>query len=232
MEKEAKEDVEEDRYWDQLDYMSLDDLIKKPNQRRDAIRMKFLLEIPFEPSDYFPDPPDKKYFWDLIMFRPCEEKHLPGIMALDRENFSDPWSMESWQHELKMENPRAIWYVAEAEGHIAGYAGIWIAADEVQLMRIAVRKRLRNMGIAGHLLDMLVGEAELENAVGMTLEVRESNDTARKFYEHYGFVSRGIRPNYYSNPREGAVIMWLDFPAEDLAERMKLKGSNKEIPVT
>lgn len=228
--KETENDSKQDSFWKQLNYMPREEYFKKPKNNSALIKAKFLLGIPLEGADFYPD--DTKYFWGLICCSYCEEEHLPGVMELDREAFSDPWSLETWQRELKMRNPVSIWVVAEVEGHIAGYAGIWVAAGEAQLMRIAVRKELRNMGVGRLLLDRLVGEAEMENATAMTLEVRESNVAARKFYEHYGFVSSGIRPGYYSNPSEGAVIMWMNFPAEDLAELMKYKGCNKDIPVT
>lgn len=153
-------------------------------------------------------------FLDKVRFRPCEETDLPGVMELDREAFPDPWSPESWQRELQLKTPLAIWYVAEAGGRVAGFAGVWVAAGEAQLMKIAVNKKLRSQGVGAHLLHRLVNSSAAENAETMTLEVRESNVTAQKFYSHCGFVSLGIRPGYYTDTHEGALIMKLDYPAE------------------
>ena len=141
------------------------------------------------------------------VFRICEEKDLPAVMKLDREAFFDPWSLETWQRELQ--NPIAVWIVEEVERDIVGYAGIWNVAGEAQVMRVAVRKALRNRGLGLMLMQELVRESLESGAEAVTLEVRESNIAAQKVYERCGFVSQGIRPGYYSDTGEGAVIMWL-----------------------
>ena len=99
-------------------------------------------------------------------------------------------------------------------------------------MKIAVKKEVRKQGVGDTLLDFVIGESQGEDAVAITLEVRESNVAAQKFYEHCGFVSQGIRPGYYSDTHEGAVIMKRDYPLEELAELMRYKGCNDVIPVT
>ena len=140
-----------------------------------------------------------------------------------------------------MKTPPSIWYVADVGGRIAGFAGIWVVAGEAQLMKIAVKKEVRKQGVGDTLLDFVIGESQGEDAVAITmqgvctvcyLEVRESNIVAQKFYEHCEFVSLGIRPGYYSDTHEGAVIMRRDYPVEELAELMRDKGCNYVIPVT
>ena len=146
------------------------------------------------------------------VFRICEEKDLPAVMELDREAFFDPWSLETWQRELK--NLIAVWIVEETEGRVIGYAGIWNVAGEAQVMRVAVRKALRNRGFGLMLMQELIRKARESGAEAMTLEVREHNVAAQKLYERCGFVPSGVRPNYYEDTREGAVIMWL-YPAKE-----------------
>jgi ribosomal-protein-alanine N-acetyltransferase len=141
------------------------------------------------------------------VFRSCGEKDLPFVMELDREAFFDPWSRETWQGELQ--NKIAVWIVEELKEQIAGYAGIWVVAGEAQVMRVAVRKELRNRGLGLALTQALIQKAWDAGAEAVTLEVRESNAAARKVYERCGFVSEGVRPDYYEDTREGAVIMWL-----------------------
>ena len=147
----------------------------------------------------------EKKVWPV--FRLCEEKDLPVVMELDREAFFDPWSLETWQRELQ--NPIAVWIVEEVEREIVGYAGIWNVAGEAQVMRVAVRKALRNQGLGLLLTQELIQKAQEAGAEAMTLEVRESNIAAQKVYERCGFVSGGVRPHYYEDTGEGAVIMWL-----------------------
>ena len=152
----------------------------------------------------------EKKVWPV--FRLCEEKDLPVVMELDREAFFDPWSLETWQRELQ--NPIAVWIVEEVEREIVGYAGIWNVAGEAQVMRVAVRKALRNQGLGLLLTQELVQKAREAGAEAVTLEVRESNIAAQKVYERCGFVSGGVRPHYYEDTGEGAVIMWL-YPAKE-----------------
>ena len=235
--KIIKEEVEDhDSFWDQFDYKPLREIVKEP-PRYDQT-MEELLKLLYDGTDMeLPEyrrkfPTDKEYFWDMIIFRPCEEADLPGIMELDREAFPDPWNLDSWKRELNMKTPTAIWYVADVGGRIAAFAGVWVAAGEAQLMKIAVKKEVRHQGVGDCLLYYLTGASQGEDAEFMTLEVRESNVVAQKFYEHCGFVSQGIRPGYYSDTHEGAVIMRRDWPVEEMAELMRYKGCNKVIPVT
>ncbi|HBX75425.1 MAG: ribosomal protein S18-alanine N-acetyltransferase [Acidaminococcaceae bacterium] len=143
----------------------------------------------------------------MIRVRFCEEPDLPAVMELDREAFFDPWSRETWLRELH--NSIAVWIVEEVAGDIVGYAGIWVVAGEAQVMRVAVRKELRNRGLGLALTKALLQEARDAGAESATLEVRESNRAARTVYERCGFVSEGVRPDYYEDNHEGAVIMWM-----------------------
>ena len=143
----------------------------------------------------------------MISFRLCEEKDLPFVMELDREAFFDPWSRDTWQGELQ--NKIAVWLVEELNNQIVGYAGIWVVAVEAQVMRVAVKEELRNQGLGLALTRALVQKAWDAGADAVTLEVRERNAAAQKVYERCGFVSEGVRPGYYEDTHEGAVIMWL-----------------------
>ncbi|MBO6038762.1 MAG: ribosomal protein S18-alanine N-acetyltransferase [Acidaminococcaceae bacterium] len=128
-------------------------------------------------------------------------------MELDREAFFDPWSRETWLREIR--NPIAVWIVETADSNIVGFAGLWNVAGEAQVMRVAVRKALRNRGLGLLLTQELINTAWESGAEAVTLEVRESNAAARRVYERCGFVSSGVRPDYYEDTHEGAVIMWL-----------------------
>ena len=141
------------------------------------------------------------------VFRLCEEKDLPAVMELDWEAFFDPWSLATWQRELQ--NPIAVWIVETIDREIVGFAGIWNVAGEAQVMRVAVRKALRNQGLGLLLARELIHKAWESGAEAVTLEVRENNASALKVYERCGFVSSGVRPDYYEDTHEGAVIMWL-----------------------
>ncbi len=146
-----------------------------------------------------------------LSVRLLEERDLPVLLALEQEAFPDPWSMATWQRERQ--NALATWLVAEtADGattQVIGYGGIWLVAGEAQVMRVAVRKNLRGRGLGLRLARALLIKAWELGAEAITLEVRESNQAARAVYEKCGFTSVGIRPHYYEDNHEGAVIMWL-----------------------
>lgn len=158
-------------------------------------------------------------FTASLHFRICEERDIPGIMEMDREAFFDPWSRNTWEREVQ--NPSALWLavefpptvtepgVAAAGVGVAGCAGVWLVAGEAQVMRVMVRRELRNRGIGRKLTGELVRRAWALGCDAVTLEVRESNLAAREVYRRCGFTESGIRPHYYADTQEGAVIMWL-----------------------
>ena len=97
----------------------------------------------------------------------------------------------------------------ESEGQSIGYAGFWLVAGEAQVTRVAVLEELRGLGLGTRLTAALVNKAWELGAEAVTLEVRESNVAAQRAYLTCGFASEGIRPNYYEDNHENAVIMWL-----------------------
>ncbi|MEJ6950779.1 ribosomal protein S18-alanine N-acetyltransferase [Natronospora cellulosivora (SeqCode)] len=140
--------------------------------------------------------------------------HLPEVMRIEREAFSDPWSQSSFQREI-LENTYAVYFVMEVEGKIAGYIGAWIVTDELHITNLAVDKRYRKLGLAQRLIDSLIDFSKEEKCEKATLEVRVSNIAAIKLYKKKGFISVGTRPKYYSNNNEDALIMWKNYQLEN-----------------
>ena len=133
---------------------------------------------------------------------------LDAVMALDRRAFFDSWSETTWRHEL--ETALASWYVLELpEQGLAGYAGLWNVAGEGQVMRVAVDPAARCRGYGRRLTEQLLARAWAEGCTAVTLEVRESNGPAQAVYRRCGFRAAGVRPHYYADNGEGALIMWL-----------------------
>ena len=137
---------------------------------------------------------------------PMNTRHIAEVAALETVCFADPWSADSFDQSLV--NDAMSFFVAVSKGgSILGYAGIASVADESELLNIAVDPNARRCGVASALLDRAIGEAKANGAAVMYLEVRESNDGARRLYEKYGFTAIGTRKNYYRLPCEDAVIM-------------------------
>jgi ribosomal-protein-alanine N-acetyltransferase len=115
-------------------------------------------------------------------------------------------------------NPAAHLLVAEQTGakgrRIAGYAGYWLVVDEAHLSTLAVDPGLRRRGIGERILREAMQLAARQGAEMMTLEVRVTNDAARRLYEKLGFQDVGRRPHYYKDNLEDAILMTRDRLAE------------------
>jgi ribosomal-protein-alanine N-acetyltransferase len=90
---------------------------------------------------------------------------------------------------------------------VAGFITFWIIANEFQLHNIAVRWNFRRKGIAARLFLAMIQEALDQGAYTGTLEVRNSNEAARKMYEKFGCRVTTVRSSYYSETKENALIM-------------------------
>jgi ribosomal-protein-alanine N-acetyltransferase len=97
--------------------------------------------------------------------------------------------------------------VARADDQIVGFAGLWVMVDEAHVTTFAVDPRWRRRGVGERMLLALLDLSISRRAREATLEVRLSNFPARKLYEKYGFRPVGIRPRYYSDNGEDALIM-------------------------
>lgn len=150
----------------------------------------------------------------------CLAKDIDEILAIERDSFPTPWS-EALFHE-EMANPIARILVARSlsDGNesLTGYIVYWLVADELHLQRIAVRKDMRKRGFASCLLGEAIRSSSKINARWATLEVRSSNLPALKLYGKFGFSVKGIRPGYYDDTGEDALIMGSDlqFSPEEL----------------
>ena len=142
-----------------------------------------------------------------INFRLLTEADIPAIEAIEATAFYDAWNENMLRNELA--NELTTYLVMESEGKLIGYAGFWLVAGEAQVTRVAVLEELRGQGLGTRLTAAMVNKAWELGAEAVTLEVRESNVAAQKAYLTCGFASEGVRPNYYEDNHENAVIMWL-----------------------
>jgi [ribosomal protein S18]-alanine N-acetyltransferase len=130
---------------------------------------------------------------------------LPQIIAIERRAFPTPWSLAMFVLELS--KPSGICLVALVEGRVVGYL-VCSRYDVVwHVMNVAVDPEQRRRGIATAMLEQLFAQAD-KPGEQYTLEVRTSNDPAIALYEQFGFESAGVRPGYYHDNKEDALIMW------------------------
>ena len=138
--------------------------------------------------------------------RKMETADIPEVAALEKEAFSMPWSEKGFADALSQ--PDNIFLVAEtAEGRIAAYCGLYVAADEGEITNVAVSEQLRGQGIGFSLVSEICREAAVSGVANIFLEVRKTNEAARRLYEKAGFSECGIRKNFYEKPQEDAIVM-------------------------
>ncbi len=138
---------------------------------------------------------------------PLEYEYCEDVELVAKSCLPEHWSLDSIRDVLKYENN--IYYVAKDVEYnkVVGYAGIMIIADESELLNIAVVEAYRKCGIAQRLLDLLFEQAKKHGAYRILLEVRRSNISAIQLYQKNSFSDLGVRKNYYSNPKEDALLM-------------------------
>lgn len=137
------------------------------------------------------------------------EDHINGIVNVENNSFSIPWSEKSFRDELK--NDLAVYFTALTEtGNVAGYMGLWNVAGQGDITNIAVLPEFRKSGIGSKLLESVISYAKKHALSKLTLEVRASNTPAKSLYSKFGFKPVGIRKKYYRDNREDAVIMELN----------------------
>lgn len=143
-----------------------------------------------------------------VTIEPALRIDVPLIAELERVAFSDPWSLASF--ESVMDEPAAYFAVARAASErILGYVVAWFAADEGEIANLAVREPTRRQGIGASLLDAALSEGRRRGAQNVYLEVRESNEAARRLYASRGFEELGRRRGYYKRPVEDAIVLRL-----------------------
>ena len=134
-----------------------------------------------------------------------ESGHVQQVAVLEALCFSDPWSENSVASELR--NPLALWLVAVEGDCVSGYVGSQTVMGETDMMNIAVHPDFRRRGVAEALVNALTEELKRMESKCLTLEVRATNEAAKKLYDKLGFSQIGRRPNYYRHPREDALIL-------------------------
>ncbi len=146
---------------------------------------------------------------DSPVIRRMTLEDVAGVHALEMKCFSTPWSQDAFVQELTT-NKLARYMLYEENGEICAYGGYWVILDEAHITNIAVDPERRRQGIGRKLVGEMLGTMTSNNIKKVTLEVRRGNTAARRLYEGFGFAEEGIRPDYYQEPKEDAIIMWLD----------------------
>ncbi|MEP6495743.1 MAG: ribosomal protein S18-alanine N-acetyltransferase [bacterium] len=148
-----------------------------------------------------------------ISIVPVDKADVPAIVEIEKAAFSDPWSARSFHDALA--HPSVFFACARggadgngsSGGHVLGYVVAWFVADEGEIANLAVAPEGWRQGIGRTLLDAALSEARARKANAVYLEVRDSNERARRLYGSRGFEEIGRRRGYYQLPDEDAIVL-------------------------
>ena len=144
----------------------------------------------------------------MFCIRKMREEDIVEVAKLEKDIFPDPWSERAIRETLGQTQTMLL--SALDDGRLIGYLILYYVLEDGEIARIAVDPEWRRKGVASRLLKELALICADNGVNKLLLDVRESNDSARAFYERQGFVRDGIRKNYYANPTEHAILMSLE----------------------
>jgi [ribosomal protein S18]-alanine N-acetyltransferase len=137
---------------------------------------------------------------------PLSLDRLDEVEAIEQAVYPRPWSAATWREELTRDD--RCYLAALEDGRVVGYAGCSLGAGEANVLTVAVAPDAQRRGHGGRLVAALLAEVTARGIDAVTLEVRASASSAQRLYRRAGFASAGVRPGYYQDDGEAAVIMW------------------------
>lgn len=135
---------------------------------------------------------------------------VEAVMEIERLSFKSPWSRQVFTEELTRSWARIDVVRNGATGGLVAFCNWWLIADEVHVLNVATHPQERGMGHASRLLANVLDAAKKAQCRLVTLEVRRSNEAAQRLYRRFAFKAVGVRPRYYVDDNEDAVVMSLE----------------------
>ena len=152
-----------------------------------------------------------------VRIRRMKKRDLSAVLELEQAIYPQPWSPGVFTEELSLLNRHYI--VLEQDGTVLGYGGLLLVASDAHVTTIVVDPATQHCGLGTRLMLALVDVALAAGASHLTLEVRMSNEGARRLYQRFGFVPVGMRKDYYRD--EDALVMWaVDIDGWEYGERI------------
>jgi [ribosomal protein S18]-alanine N-acetyltransferase len=136
---------------------------------------------------------------------------MADVLEIERVSFPTPWTEHAFLEEMTRDFAFVDVVRDVALGRAVAFGNYWLIADEVHLLNIATHPQARRVGHASRLLAHITDFGRRRNCRFVTLEVRRSNAAAQRLYRRFGFCAAGVRPNYYAENQEDAILMLLDF---------------------
>jgi ribosomal-protein-alanine N-acetyltransferase len=141
----------------------------------------------------------------VVALRDLVPEDLPQVLVIEQASFSTPWRRNTFEGLLRRADADLIG--ATVEGALVGYAITWTILDQAELGNVAVTPEARRRGVGRLLVEAALRRVRRRGARECFLEVRESNEVARRLYEELGFAAIGRRRRYYASPVEDALVM-------------------------
>ncbi|MCD7905722.1 MAG: tRNA (adenosine(37)-N6)-threonylcarbamoyltransferase complex dimerization subunit type 1 TsaB [Clostridiales bacterium] len=141
-----------------------------------------------------------------VIFRPMKKGDIDSMAEIEKKCFAVPWFKKMILDDYK--NGLTYYIICEKGGKVIGYGGMWHVINEGHITNIALTPEEQGRGLGRRLVNEIIKLAKEKHMIGITLEVRAGNKKAIKLYESVGFKPEGIRPEYYSDNKESALIMW------------------------
>lgn len=139
-------------------------------------------------------------------------EELDALYEIELHSYGNPWPKDAFQRELKLPFSRILVARGAETGAppLLGYMVLWVIRGEAHILNLAVHPEHRRRGVATALLQAGIDAAKGQGAEILYLEVRRSNTGAQTLYDAFGFRQVGVRPKYYEDNREDALVMLLD----------------------
>ena len=141
-----------------------------------------------------------------LQIKPLTEEYVDQVCVLEEEAFSMPWHRESFLEMIR--NKDACYLVGLMEDEVVASCGVRNIVGDGEVTNVVTKSSVRGKGIGKQMLMKLLEKGSAMGVEAFTLEVRKSNASAIHLYEKLGFVTEGIRKNFYEAPVEDALIMW------------------------
>jgi ribosomal-protein-alanine N-acetyltransferase len=142
-----------------------------------------------------------------LVIRRAARGDVDRVLEIESEGFLHPWSRELVERELEHSWSSLLLAEDGVGGPVIGYVVFWVVHDEVHVLNVATALAARRRGVGRALMEAAEGEGQRRGARLSTLEVRRSNEPAIALYRAMGYRQVGIRPNYYAEEREDALVM-------------------------
>ena len=139
-----------------------------------------------------------------LEIRPMRPEDLSDVCAIEKENFSVPWSAGGFSDALSLHT--SCYLTAVFQDKVVGYCGFYRSFEEANIVNVSIKKNVQRQGVGKRMLSELIRRGVNAGVRSFILEVRVSNTAAIALYQSLGFVESGLRRKFYTDPVEDAFV--------------------------